>query len=220
MEMTNLAKVMSVMKSSQFKGKSLFYAIEQEYTEGPAIFHYDRAVEQEVRSIIMTIPKFIKGHFGKKTAMELLTKDAWAMLQNYSVTKTPTSLQISTNDDNDWEDFNDDDEFGIDTYDKDNDGIIFISNFSLLSLETEQTHILTDDRKSTRSIKTSKPPGDLGDYPEPDKMDLKKGSQANTSSLSESLPSTLKELEKEGVSTEDVLEAIKYIKQSRATGKT
>lgn len=219
MEMTNLAKVLSAMKSSQFEGKSLFYAIEQEYIEGPAIFHYDRAVEQEVRSIIMTIPKFIEGHFGKTTATELFTKDAWAMLENYSVTKTPTGIQISANDENDWEDFNDDDEFGIDTYDEDNEGIIFISNFSLLSLETERTHILTDDGKSTRSIETLKPSGDPGDL-EPDKMDLERGSQADTSSLSESLPSTLKELEKEGVSTEDVLEAIKYIKQNRAIGET
>ena len=142
------------------------------------------------------------------------------MLENYSVTKTPTGLQISTNDNNDWEDFNNDDKFGIDTYDEDNDGIIFISNFSLLSLETKRSHILTNDGRSTRSIKTTKPPGDLGDDLELVKMDLKKGSQADTSSLSESLPSTLKELEKEGVSTEDVVEAIKYIKQSQATGKT
>ena len=152
-----LAKVLLALPASETSEKPLFYIIKQEYDNAEVIFHYKRSNHQRANEIVTTLPLFIEGVFGREVADEWIMQDAWDQVDNYRMEKIDPKnglkgVKIMNADQEEWDDSDSEyDEMGMEDV-NDDDGEIIITNFDLVRLDTQATHIIGDDGKSTMSI--------------------------------------------------------------------
>ena len=154
-----LNKIISSMSSMgyQHEGRPLILAIEQDYENGPTIFHYQRDLEQEVKERILTLPIMLKAGFGEGQARDWFNEGAWRLVEGYTASKIDEDnafkgIRIKTNNQETWgSEAPEWDPMGqtqVMTDDEDDD---IITNFDLIDLERKADHILGDEGMSTHT---------------------------------------------------------------------